>query len=432
LKVRSGDGLWEPYGLEGAPQTRDEAAAADRNDPLAGYREQFVIEDGGPIYMDGNSLGRQPRSARAAVGAVVDQWATELVGGWRQWVDLASIAGDEIGELVGARAGQVIVGDSTTVNLYKLALSALSSRPERPVVVVDADDFPTVRYVLRGIAAATGRQLRWLRRGREQGIDLAELEESVDERVALVCLSGVNFRSGAVAGMRAVDRIAHKAGALVLWDLSHAAGAVPVQLDDDEADLAVGCGYKYLNGGPGAPAWLYVSARLQDELRSPIWGWWGQAAQFEMGPAYDPLPGIQRFQAGTPPIIGIAALRAGVAPVRSAGMAALWGKTRLLVELLARGVEEHLAGLGARLASPSDPARRGAHLAVAHSRAWEADQLLIERGLVVPDFRPPDVLRLGPVALYTRFVDVWDALEAIAHVLSDPELMRPRRRGRVT
>jgi kynureninase len=439
------------------PETRQEALEADRVDPLASYRDGFVFSAGGPIYLDGNSLGRRPRATEAALNGLLDEWGRDLVGGWDRWADLPVMVGDRIGELVGAAPGQVVVSDSTTVNLYKLAMAAVDARADRPVIVGDAEDFPTVRYVLQGIAAQRGRHLRLVATDPVEGIagpspasgpdalfaapdapvtapgSLFEaLADDADGGVGLLCLSAVNYRSGAVVDLASVTNAAHRAGALVLWDLSHAAGAVPVDLDGAGADLAVGCSYKYLNGGPGAPAWAYVRAGLQAALRQPVWGWWGQRDQFAMGTEYDPVPNIARFLTGTPDVPGTVAVDCGIAPLRAAGMPALWAKTRRLVGLLSRRAEELLVPLGARTASPSDPGRRGGHLAVSHPDAYNAARLLIERGLVVPDFRAPDVLRLAPVALYTRFVDVWDAAEHIASVLADPAVHVAVPRKRVT
>ena len=418
--------------MEGLPETREEVLEADRLDPLASYRDEFVFSPGGPIYLDGNSLGRRPRATGAALNELLDEWGGDLVGGWDRWADLPVVVGDRIGELVGAAPGQVVVSDSTTVNLYKLAMAAVDARADRPVIVGDAEDFPTVRYVLQGIAAQRHRHLRLVATGPGLSQALAVGAGGADGGVGLVCLSAVNYRSGAVVDLASVTDAAHRAGALVLWDLSHAAGAVPVDLDGAGADLAVGCSYKYLNGGPGAPAWAYVRAGLQATLRQPIWGWWGQRDQFAMGTEYDPVPNIARFLTGTPDVPGTVAVDCGIAPLRAAGMPALWAKTRRLVGLLSRRAEELFVPLGARTASPSDPARRGGHLAVSHPDAYNAARLLIERGLVVPDFRPPDVLRLAPVALYTRFVDVWDAAERIASVLADPGVHVAVPRKRVT
>ncbi len=414
------------------PRTREEAVKADRADPLARYRNDFLIDPEGPVYLDGNSLGRQPRSTTAAVHDLLQEWGHDLIGGWDRWADLPRSVGDRVGRLVGAAPGQVVVSDSTTVNLYKLVVAALDARPSRNVVIGDANDFPTVRYTLQGAAGRDRRQLCLLAGDPAEGIRAGEIEEVIDSNVARVCLSAVNYRSGAVVDMVAVNAIAHEAGALVLWDLCHAAGAVPVDLDATGADLAVGCSYKYLNGGPGAPGWLYVRSELQERLRQPVWGWWGQQDQFAMGPEYHPVPGVGRFLAGTPAVLGLVSLDAGIAPLLDAGTPALWDKTRRLVALLARRAEELFVPLGARIASPSGPDQRGGHLAISHPDAWAATRLLIDRGLVVPDFRPPDVLRLAPVALYTGYTEVWDATERVAEVLADPAVRLPVARKRVT
>jgi kynureninase len=414
-----------------APRTRAEAAEADSLDPLAFYKEEFLISRGGPIYLDGNSLGRQPRATAGALNCLLEEWARDLVGAWDRWVELPAAVGDRVGQLVGAAPGQVVIGDSTTVNFYKLAAAAIDARADRPVIVADANDFPTVRYVLQGIAARQRRVLRLIDTDPVEGIEAEALVEAVTDDVGLVCLSGVNYRSGAVVDMPAVNHLARQAGALNLWDLSHAAGVVPFQLDAAGADLAVGCGYKYLNGGPGAPSWLYVRRGLQTTLRQPVWGWWGQQDQFAMADAYDPVPNIGRFLAGTPPVAGIVALDAGIAPLLAAGVTRIWEKTSRLVTLLAERSRELLAPLGARSASPALPVRRGGHFAIAHPDAWAATRALVDRHLVVPDFRPPDVIRLAPVALYTSYLDAWDAVERVASVLADPSIRAgavPRRR----
>lgn len=418
--------------VDGVPRAREEAVEADRLDPLARYRDEFLISPEGPIYLNGNSLGRQPRATAAAVEAVAQEWGRDLVGGWERWIDLPGAVGDRIGQLIGAAPGQVVVSDSTTVNLYKLAVAALDASPDRRVIVGDKHDFPTVRYVLQGVAARAGGHVRLLETDPVDGLGPADILDVIDDGVALVCLSAANYRSGALVDLPAVTNAAHRAGALMLWDLSHAAGVVPLDLDSAGADLAVGCTYKYLNGGPGAPAWLYVRAGLQATLRQPVWGWWGQRDQFSMGADYDPAEGIDRFLAGTPPVLGIGSVDAGIAPLLAAGIPAIWAKARRLVSLLAQRAEELLVPLGAKIASPSAADRRGGHFAISHPDALGAARLLIERGLVVPDFRPPDVLRLAPVALYTSFVEVWDAADRIATVLADPAVRAPVPRKRVT
>jgi kynureninase len=413
-------------------RTRAEAGEADHVDPLARFRDEFLISPGAPIYLDGNSLGRQPRGTAGAIRDLLDEWARDLVGGWERWVEMPAVVGDRVGQLVGAAPGQVIVSDSTTVNLYKLAVAAVDAKADRRVVVGDVHDFPTVRYVLQGIAARQGLELRLMHTDPVEGVEADAIAEAVDDDVGLVCLSGVNYRSGALVDMQTVDDAARRVGALTLWDLSHAAGVVPLQLDATGADLAVGCGYKYLNGGPGAPSWLYVRAGLKKTLRQPIWGWWGQVDQFAMADAYDPVPTVGRFLAGTPAVVGIVALDAGISPLLAAGIPAIWDKTKYLVGFLADRAKDVLGPLGAVSASPSGPARRGGHFAISHANAWAATRALIERSLVVPDFRAPDVIRLAPVALYTSYVDAWDAIDRIASVLADPYLDAAVPKRRIT
>jgi len=398
---------------------RQDATKADEADPLAPYRDGFVIARASPIYLNGNSLGRQPRGAREAIGRVLEEWAQDLVSSWERWAELPTKVGDMVGEVIGAAPGQVVAGDSTTINLYKLAQAALDARPGRDEVVGDANDFPTVRYVLQGLASRQAKRLLLAESDPVEGLHTEQLADLISDQTALVCFSGVNYRSGAILDIAAVSQLAHHCGALALFDLSHAAGVLPLELDLAGADLAVGCGYKYLNGGPGAPAWLYVRRDLQQKLRQPVWGWWGQRDRFAMGPSYDPLPGVGRFLAGTPDVLGLTALEAGLGPLLAAGKAKVWAKTQRLVGLLATRAAELLLPLGAKLASPTDPARRGGHLAVSHPGASRATRLLAERGLVMADFRSPDVVRLAPVALYTSYVDVWDSVGHIAAVLGD-------------
>ena len=396
---------------------RAEALTTDVADPLASARSQFSIAEGGPIYLDGNSLGRPSASVIEALAAAARDWSEDLVRGWSRWIDLPGAVGDRIGRLIGADPGQVVVCDSTTVNLYKLAAAALAAQPDRRVILADADDFPTDRYVLQGLAEATDRELCLLHGGAVEGLDTEVVDRAIDGDTALVCLSHVNFRSGARLDLAAVTEAAHRHGALVVWDLSHSAGAIPIGLDEAGADLAVGCTYKYLNGGPGSPAFAYVRQGLQAQLRQPIWGWFGQQDQFAMGPTYDPEPGMGHFLTGTPPVLGLVAVEAAAETVESAGLPALWAKSQRFTAMLVDLVRDRLEPLGATLASPTDPDRRGAHVSVAHPRAWAWCNALIDRRLVIGDFRPPDVIRLSPAPLYTRFVDVFDAVERMAEVL---------------
>jgi kynureninase len=402
------------------PLDRSHAQDLDAADPLAGFRERFVRAGPAPIYLDGNSLGPLPRATRARIAEVVDQeWGAGLVRSWHRWIGLPGEAGDLLGEhLIGAAPGQVAVCDSTTVNLYKLACAALDARPGRTVIVTDDDNFPTDRYVLQGIAAQRGCELRMIGTDLDRGVDAGALRAAVDDAVALVSLSHVAYRSGALADMAAITAIVHEAGALALWDLCHSAGAVPVQLDASGADLAVGCTYKYLNAGPGAPAFLYVRRDLQPGLRQPVWGWFGQRRQFDMGPAYDPQPGIGQFLTGTPQIIGTVAVQEGARLLGEAGIGRLRAKGVALTGYLIALADEWLAPHGVTVASPRQDERRGAHVTLAHPEAWRISQALIEAG-VIGDYRTPDRLRLGPAPAYTRFVDVWDALDIMRRIMTD-------------
>ena len=415
---------------------RAQAQALDASDPLSAYRAEFVIDDDGPIYMDGNSLGRLSRGTAEALRQAVEEWGSRLVTGWQEWVDLPTSTGDLVGRLIGAEAGQVLVADSTTVNLFKLAVAALNLHAEKghaerrhagqpqsgqPVVVCDENEFPTDRYVLAGLP---GVEVRQLRSDPIIGVDVDELASVVDERTALVCLSHVNYRSGARLDIEEVTSLVHDRGALMLWDLCHSAGGVPVGLDSARVDLAVGCTYKYLNAGPGSPAFLYVSRDLQGRLRSPIQGWFAQHDQFAMGETFQPVKGVGGFAAGTPPVLGLIAVAASASQLLEAGVELLWSKSQKLTAMIVDLVAERLAQYGIVLGSPTDPGRRGAHVSVRHADGWPLCKALISRGLVIPDFRAPDTVRLGPAPIYTRFVDVYDAVERIANVLEGGGLPR--------
>jgi kynureninase len=383
---------------------RARAEALDAADPLAWLRDRFVHADGDRIYVDGNSLGRMPVRTPGRVAEATVDWGARLVGGWHDWIDLPQRAGDELAPLVGAGAGELLVCDSVTVNLYKLAAAALTARSG--AVVYDPDDFPTDRYVLAGLAGRAGRAL-------------VPVSDGLPDETALVCLSHVNYRTGELADMAGVTAAAHARGALVLWDLCHSVGVVEIDLAAAGADLAVGCTYKYLNAGPGAPAFLFVRRALQEELRSPIQGWFGQQDQFAMGPAYEPAAGITRFLAGTPPVVAIEAVRAGAADLLEAGVPALRAKSVALTELAVALHDARLAPLGFALGSPREAARRGSHVSVRHPDAWRICRALIERANVVPDFRAPDSIRLGLPPAYTRFVDAWDAVDRLVTLVAD-------------
>ncbi len=428
----------QPSSTGPADLSRTAAQDLDDADPLAGFRSRFTgTDDETPdrlVYLDGNSLGRLPTATPAALARVVEQqWAAGLVGSWSSWIGEATRVGDLLAEgVLGAGPGEVLVGDSTTVNLYKLLVAGAAARPDRDVLICTADDFPTDRYVVAGVAEARGMTVRELPADVDEGLDPAVLAGALDNRVAVVVLSHVAYRSGALADLPALTRLVQESGALVLWDLSHSVGAVPVGLSAAGADLAVGCTYKYLNSGPGSPAFLYVRRDLQERLRSPIQGWFGQRDQFAMGPAYEPVAGIERFGAGTPPVLATAAVEVGAGLVAEAGVDRLATKGRALTGLAVALADAWLVPHGVALASPRDPGRRGSHVTFAQPQAWQLTQALLDRG-VVPDYREPARVRLGPAPLYTRFVDVWDALDRFRAVLEEGAHERfPADRARVT
>jgi kynureninase len=405
---------------------RVSAQALDAGDPLAEYRSLFVLPED-IIYLDGNSLGPLPVATRERLaGLVADEWGSRLIRGWDEgWLDLPVLVGDRLGELLGAGPGQVVVGDSTSVCIYKLARAALDLRAGRREIVTDVDNFPTDRYVLEGIARERGLEIVWL-----DGEPTPEsLTALLTDRTALVSFSHVNYRSAFVADMPGITAAAHDAGALILWDLSHTVGSVPVSLDGDGVDLAVGCTYKYVNGGPGAPAFMYVRRELLPEIWQPIWGWLGRLDPFEMAQGYERASDIRRLLSGTPPVLGLQAVLEGVEISLRAGIDAIRAKAVALSELAIALVDERLADFGVSVASPRDSSVRGAHVAVAHPDAKALCAQLIERG-VIGDFRHPDVIRLGLSPLVTRFADVWDAVEVLRSLL-EPALA-PAEPGRAS
>jgi kynureninase len=413
---------------------RSYAEGLDAADELAPFRDRFVQADRELIYLDGNSLGALPVRTQARIAEVVDQdWGVGLVRSWGDWIGLPREAGDMVGEhLIGAAPGQVLVCDSVTVNLYKLACAALDYQQGRDVIITDDDNFPTDRYVLEGVAAQRGCELRLLHTDLDDGVSEQALAAALDDRAAVVSLSHVSYRSGALADMARITRMIHDAGALALWDLCHSFGAVPVQLDACGADLALGCTYKYVNAGPGAPAFAYVRADLQGRLRQLIWGWFGQRDQFAMGPRYDPAAGIDAFATGTPNIIGTVAVEEGARLFGEAGLHRLRAKSTELTSYLIALADEWLTEHRFALASPRDAARRGGHVTLHHPDAWQLSQALIREN-VIGDYRAPERLRLAPVALTTRFTDVWDAMDLLRRIAADKSYQDlPSEPGRVT
>lgn len=386
--------------------------AMDSADPLRTCRERFTLPNG-VIYLDGNSLGALPRDTPGRVAAAVEaQWGRDLIASWNKhgWIDAPAQLGARIAPLIGAAADEVIVADSTSTNLFKLITAACLAQPKRTMILTEPGNFPTDLYVASGVAdMLPGRQVRT--------VATQEIAGAIDANTAIVVLTHVHYKTGAKLDMAALTAAAHAAGALILWDLSHSAGAVEVDLDGCGADLAAGCGYKYLNGGPGAPAFLYVARRWQQRLRSPMTGWMGHQAPFGFDDDYAPADGVKRFLCGTPPILGMAALDAGLDTFADVSIAEVAAKSRGLSTLLITGLAERCAESGFALVTPRDPDRRGSHVSVAHEHAYAICQALIARG-VVGDFRAPNVLRLGLTPLYTSYEDVWRAVEIIAEVMA--------------
>jgi kynureninase len=389
--------------------TREEAEALDRADELAAFRGRFVHPDG-VIYLDGNSLGLLPKATPARVAQVIEQeWGQSLIRSWTDhgWIDLQFRVGDKIAQLIGAAPGTTVVADSTSVNLFKLLAAALDQRPGRMVILTEEGNFPTDLYIAQGLAAL-------LQRGHElRAVPAARLAQALDSQVAVLMLTHVNYRSGAMHNMASLTRAAHAAGALVVWDLSHSVGVVPLRLAADEADMAVGCGYKYLNGGPGAPAFLYVGQHMQTDLRLPLTGWLGHAEPFAFESSYRPATGIARAVVGTPPILSLAALEVGIDIGLEAPIHAIRTKSLKLADLFMALMKQE-AGFTAL--TPTEPALRGSQVSFAHPEGYAIMQSLIGRG-VIGDFRAPDVLRFGLAPLHVRFVDVWDAVTVLRDVM---------------
>jgi kynureninase len=397
--------------------TRDDALATDNADLLSEYRDHFHIPDADVIYLDGNSLGRPTLEGVERIeNTLHEEWGRGLVRSWRrEWIGLPEQIGDLLAPIIGASPGEVLIADQTSVNLFKLASAALAATG-RTDIVLDDSNFPSDLYVLDAVARAAGGHLRIASADRTAGPTVDDLDPLLDEHVGVVSLSHVGFKTGALADMHEITATAHNAGALALWDLSHSAGVVPVDLNAYNVDLAVGCTYKYLNGGPGAPAFLYVRWDLQEHLATPIPGWFGHADMFAFDPTYSPAPGIRRFAAGTPPILSLRGAQAGISLSAEAGIEAIRTKSVQLTEFLIARYDARLAGLGFALGSPRNPDRRGGHVSVHHPHAYPIAQALIDRN-VIPDFRAPDTIRLGLAPLYTAFTEVWDAVEVFADVV---------------
>lgn len=392
--------------------TRDDCLALDRDDPLAGKRDLFALP-AGVIYLDGNSLGALPKGVAARVGRAVEaEWGQDLITSWNThgWFTLPGRLGDRIGRLIGAPQGTVVVADTISVNLFKLVAAALRLRPGRRVILSDTGNFPTDLYIAEGVLGMTG--------GHELKLVAPEaVEAAVDETVALVMLTEVDYATGRRHDMKAITAKAHAAGALILWDLAHSAGAIPVDLTGADADFAVGCTYKYLNGGPGAPAFLFVRKDLQDSIVSPLSGWWGHANPFAFSTGYQPAAGITRQQCGTQAMLSMIALDAALDAYDGVDMTVLYGKAQKLAGVFISEVERRCGGLGLKLAGPRDLSQRGSQLSFHCPEGYAVMQALIAHG-VVGDFRAPDKIRFGLTPLYTRFADVFDAAVIIERVMA--------------
>lgn len=414
--------------------TRESCVAADRQDPLAPLKARFDLPPG-VLYMDGNSLGVMPRAAAARAAEVITQeWGTGLIRSWNTagWFELPSRLGDKLAGLLGAREGELVITDTTSLNIFKALAASLriqqKRQPKRRVILSERDNFPTDLYMIQGM-------IDLLQQGYEMRLidDALPLDRALDEDVAAVLLSHVNYRSGQMHDMAAVTRQAHERGALIIWDLAHAAGAVPVDLNGADADYAVGCTYKYLNGGPGSPAFIWVAPRHIPDFWQPLSGWWGHQRPFDMTVAYEPAGGIRRYLCGTQPIVSLAMVECGLDVAREADMAEVRKKSLALADLFIALIEERCAGHPLTLVTPRDHAERGSHVSLRHPNGYEVMQALIARGLI-GDYREPEVLRFGLTPLYFGYADVWDAVEILKDVLDSKAWDKPefKQRSAVT
>jgi kynureninase len=410
--------------------TRDDCLARDRHDPLAALRDEFILPVD-TIYLDGNSLGALPKtSAARAQQTVADEWGNGLINSWNDagWYGMPRRAGDRLAKLIGADAGEVVVTDSISVNLFKLLSAALRhlhhGAPQRTVIVSERGNFPADLYIAEGVAGLLGTRYS-LRLIDTPG----ELAAAIAPDVAIVMLTQVDYRTGYLHDMQAVTRLAKDSGAMMIWDLAHSAGALPVELNASGADGAVGCTYKYLNGGPGAPGFVWVPKRNQPLFHPPIHGWWSHRSPFAMNPEFAAADGIARFLCGTPPIVSLSLVESALAVFDKTDMQSLRAKSVALTEFFIELVDSRCAGFGVGLASPRDSGRRGSQVSLTHADAYAVKQALIARK-VIGDFREPDILRLGFTPLYVRYVDVWDTVETLVKVLASEEWKQPAYRKR--
>jgi kynureninase len=404
---------------------REYALELDRNDPLAHFKAEFVVSDPQMCYLDGNSLGRMPIATVESINNFLTQeWGRELVTGWGHWIDEAQPTGDLLGaSALGAGPGQVLICDTTSVNFYQLCLAAIAARPGRKTIVTDTANFPTDRYILDGIAKQFGLNLVLINNedpaiAKHERITPEVLAPYLNDDVALVTLEVIQYRSGARTDIKSITDQVRAIGGLVVWDASHAVGAIEMNLDASGADLCVGCTYKYGNSGPGAPAWLYVSTRVQRELQVPIQGWFAQEAQFEMGPVFERATGIRGFQIATPPIMGMRSVKSAFTMISEAGIKEIAKKAAVGTSLMVDLFDAWLAPLGMELHTPRDPAQRGGHISIVHPDAAQICVALRKISNVIPDYRAPNSIRLAISPLPTSYVEVWDGFDRLRDLVA--------------
>ncbi|MBW2410941.1 MAG: kynureninase [Deltaproteobacteria bacterium] len=405
--------------------TRKDFLELDARDPLVPFREEFHIPEK-VIYMDGNSLGAMPKTALERVREVTErEWGRDLIKSWNtaDWFNAPQRIGDKIAAMIGAKPGEVVATDSTGINLFKALSAALTINSHRSDIVMEGSNFPTDNYITQGLIAFLGKQhhIRF--------VEKDDIMNAIDNKVSVVSLTDVHYKTGHRLNMQAITARAHEYGALTVWDLCHSAGALPIDLNAAGADFAVGCGYKYLNGGPGAPAFIFVAARHQDKAKQPLTGWWSHRAPFEFTRDYESANGINRMLSGTQPMISLCVLEVGVDIMARADIQAIREKSKKMGDLFIAAVEQSCKDFGFGIASPRNADRRGSHVSLTHENGYAIMQALIERG-VIGDFRSPDILRFGLTPLYLRYVDVWDAVEILADIMASETWKDPKYHAR--
>jgi len=423
--------------LPGDATLRTTAEKLDASDGLAHFRERFVISDPDVCYLDGNSLGRMPLETVSAINSfLTDEWATEVVDGWSHWIDESGRVGDVLSSAaLGTSAGQTLVGDTTSVNLYQLLGAVIAARPERRTIIVDASNFPTDRYIVQGLADAHGLTIVTLNNdgtggpgstpihSRNELITPEDLEPHLTDDVAVLTMQAIHYRSGSRADIKGITALARSRGILVVWDCAHAIGSIDLDFDGNGVDLAVGCTYKYGNSGPGAPAWLFVRHELQSQLRPPIQGWFAQENQFAMGPFFEPTDTIRRFQIASPSILGLRSVQTAFAMIAEAGIGAIEAKASTGTELMIQLFDAWLDPLGFRLGTPRVAKERGGHITIHHKDAKQIALAMRTISKVVPDFRMPDGIRIAISPLPTTFVEVWDGFERLRDLVASGAYM---------